>query len=308
MKKITKQPKTLVMVLIMAIALALLVFDIVWIYTQVKKAYLTQGSGVELNNVELNSTEKVSNDKNDKQSFTLRGFFINKDVSACGYYSDGKNIFFEDNIIENADLETFDIVGLTNDSYLSCFKEEYTRDKNFVYSFGRKIEGADQNTFELLNRVYAKDKNFVYSFGRKIDGADSDTFKVLGDYYAKDKNSAYCDRKKMDPSVDINSFQSLDYNYAKDKNSVYKHGLKIDRDVDSFIIINSMYSKDNLGVYFEADFVPLEKIEGADPHTFEVVYQKNSNGYIINEYAKDKNNVYRDGQLIEGADPKTYKP
>lgn len=279
MKKITKQPKTLVMVLIMAIALALLVFDIVWIYTQVKKAYLTQGSGVELNNVELNSTEKVSNDKNDKQSFTLRGFFINKDVSACGYYSDGKNIFFEDNIIENADLETFDIVGLTNDSYLSCFKEEYTRDKNFVYSFGRKI-----------------------------DGADSDTFKVLGDYYAKDKNSAYCDRKKMDPSVDINSFQSLDYNYAKDKNSVYKHGLKIDRDVDSFIIINSMYSKDNLGVYFEADFVPLEKIEGADPHTFEVVYQKNSNGYIINEYAKDKNNVYRDGQLIEGADPKTYKP
>ena len=65
---------------------------------------------------------------------------------------------------------------------------------------GRKIEGADPETFQIIsddgNMRYAKDKNFVYIYLKdgecmKVIGADPETFEVLEFPYAKDKKDAY---------------------------------------------------------------------------------------------------------------------
>ena len=48
----------------------------------------------------------------------------------------------------------------------------YDKDENNVYYDGEIIEGADPETFKYLRLGYAKDKNNVYYDGKIIKGAD----------------------------------------------------------------------------------------------------------------------------------------
>jgi hypothetical protein len=100
-------------------------------------------------------------------------------------------------------------------------------------------------------------------------------------------------------------------------------------DIDTFVIINDKYAKDNKNVYIRSQIV-----SGADPDTFEVLswrYSRDKNfGYHYGEklldshgnsfevisdktmgwndyYAKDDQSVYMLGKRIEGADPSSFK-
>lgn len=54
-----------------------------------------------------------------------------------------------------------------------------------------KIEGANPNTFMVLNKIYAKDKNSVYCNGIKMNISDVESFEITGGDTAKDKNYEY---------------------------------------------------------------------------------------------------------------------
>ncbi|MDH5441993.1 MAG: DKNYY domain-containing protein [Candidatus Nomurabacteria bacterium] len=42
----------------------------------------------------------------------------------------------------------------------------------------QKLRRVDIKSLEIINNSYAKDKNFVYQFNKRIQGADPDTFVV----------------------------------------------------------------------------------------------------------------------------------
>ena len=61
-----------------------------------------------------------------------------------------------------------------------------------------KVEGVDLQTFEILaNEDYAKDKNNVYFYGRKLEGADSESFEILVDRFSRDKKNIYFCKEKI---------------------------------------------------------------------------------------------------------------
>ena len=163
--------------------------------------------------------------------------------------------------VKNVDLGTFKVLN-----------DKYAKDvKNVYFSGNKSFEDVDAGTFEVLPEDYSKDKNNVYSpengWIQRVNGANPKTIKVLNQFYLKDdKNVFFNDEKIL--GADANSFIALDKEngYAKDKNSVYYFG---------------------------------QKVEGANPKTFEVI----SDG----EYSKDDKNVYASGEIIKGADPKTFR-
>ena len=98
------------------------------------------------------------------------------------------------------------------------------KDKNNVYYQGTKIQGADPNTFDVLENGYFKDKNNVYFYEDKIKGADTKTFESLKYGYSKDKKNVYYQGKKMQ-GADPKTFETNEgYEEAEDKNHKYLRG------------------------------------------------------------------------------------
>jgi hypothetical protein len=125
---------------------------------------------------------------------------------------DGKNVFFDNELIPAADPATFEIVELS-----SGVPTEYQKDKNTVYFCGddcnpvitgggipAPVSGADPATFDSLPGAqftsFAGDHEHVYYYGKIVYGADPKTFALLcvpGSVYgavclfAKDEKKVY---------------------------------------------------------------------------------------------------------------------
>ncbi|WP_219006927.1 DKNYY domain-containing protein [Aquimarina litoralis] len=81
------------------------------------------------------------------------GFFEDK-----GLVKIDDQIYYQSNIIENADIATFEEI-----------EAGYTKDKNAVYFLGKVIEGADTNTFRYNTSSYTfSDKNHIYEIGKIV--------------------------------------------------------------------------------------------------------------------------------------------
>ena len=190
--------------------------------------------------------------------------------------------------------------------------ENYFRDKNNVYyenelyKMGlKKIEGADRNSFEILNSEFSKDKNNVYYYGNKMKGISPDGFEFVGNefifenredfiFFLKDKNNVYYLKGKIGKEkyeiIPLN-FDSKTFKYSN--NGFYE-------------LINSNYTsyfQDKNGVYYFdglAKLTPnniLSKVENADIPSF-VQYMAG--------YAKDKNKVYCGTKEVKGADVESF--
>ena len=103
------------------------------------------------------------------------------------YSKDNKNVFYNENKIPNADVNSF--VALDQ-------KIGYAKDKNSVYYSGTKIENANVKTFKVISTeslYFFKDDKNVYAAEKVIKGADPQTFKDIPGTinYARDKNNLY---------------------------------------------------------------------------------------------------------------------
>ncbi len=141
--------------------------------------------------------------------------------SLDSYYLDKNNVYYNRNIIKDANVNTFKYINIFN-----------AKDKNNVYYKGKTINNADPSTFTMLNYYdndyydycygYAKDKNNVYYEGKMISSVDSDTFVRLGDYFSKDKNNVYDRNNNIIQGADLKTF-NVDSGKAEDKNFYYSY-------------------------------------------------------------------------------------
>ena len=138
-------------------------------------------------------------------------------------------------------------------------------------------------TFEVLNSPYsssiyfAKDKNNVYYQNKKINGIVADGFEQIQSNFIKDKNRLY----KIDEDEEKNEIKLIPINEKVN--------------LENFEEIGGNYYKDDKNLYYfgENEF---KKIEGADPNSFK--YDNENHTFI----AKDKNNVYFEGEKVKGID------
>ena len=187
--------------------------------------------------------------------------------------------------------------------------KSYIEDKNDVYWRNLPLHVSDRESFTFVKKKndildWAKDKNYVYCLWRnskesnivRATIADYDSFEAIDMYYARDKVQVYyCDT--ILPGADPSSFIKIGYELYRDTKSVYYRGKKVCDYTASFKDFLYNYITDGCQVYY-LGYKVAKVLEGADVSTFE----------IMDGYAKDKNHVYLHGEIVEGADPKTFKP
>ncbi|KXB60200.1 cell wall-binding repeat protein [Leptotrichia wadei] len=233
---------------------------------------------------------------------------------------DDKNLYLFEYKLYGIDAKTFEKISsnIVKDKNGLYFLEDIEKENENIEIKTRKIniKGLDLKTFERIDDYYYKDKNNVYydldNNLYTIKNADLATFEVLNSpysssiYFAKDKNNVYYQNKKINGIV-ADGFEQIQSNFIKDKNRLYK----IDEDeekneiklipinekvnLENFEEIGGNYYKDDKNLYYfgENEF---KKIEGADPNSFK--YDNENYTFI----AKDKNNVYFEGEKVKGID------
>lgn len=273
------------------------------------------------------------------------GKLVNKEksdsyfISSSGQisYCQGGNWFELGSTHMEADAVTFKVLST-----------EIAKDKNFIFYRGNPQKQVDKNSFFIeheipKDRYYAyvtSDRKL-----RKIEGADSKTFEYLigNSAWAKDKDHYFYFLKKL--LVDRKSFAIVNKAFSEDKDSIYmatesgdfKAVFKNEGDVKA---INDQYMKSQNVLYYLAyhpdpkllvnSFDSIVKVRTIDndiicvnnqilSHGKKFEYAKvDANSFqlygtdqdqVKNDlYAKDINNVYYDGKVIQGADVNTYKP
>jgi|GEM_PF-5468920 len=113
--------------------------------------------------------------------FFVKSYDVDFQLINCHYAKDITNVYSGDNIIDEADPESFEII----DKRWQC-------DKNNFYHGGQVMDYVDFETFQILELNYSKDKNKVYYGRQEIEYADPNTFEVNSNtHYASDKNRRY---------------------------------------------------------------------------------------------------------------------
>ena len=153
--------------------------------------------------------------------------------------------------------------------------EEFGTDCNYAYFRAKRIKESDGPSFKILDYWYQKDKNHVYYNQNIIEGADPLTFSSPNtDYdnnmqssYAEDKNDFYYKDKSLHV-VNKKGFKQFFYGFDQlwgiDGNHYYYQEKRCNiADPKSFIILDGIYAKDKLKVYYKNTI-----LEGADASSF----------------------------------------
>ena len=261
------------------------------------------------------------NDKDDKMEFEKlvganpKTFEIIDDYFA----RDDKNLYIFGYKLDGIDPKTFETLNyeMIKDKNGVYFLENISEENENSEIKVKKLDskGIDLKSFKNVDNsdYYFKDKNGVYYENsenlHKIENVDLKTFEALDYDFAKDKNSVYYENKKLN-EIDASSFEKIEFNFIKDKNGLYKIDKNDENDEIKLIPINEKvnlknfekaggnYYKDDKNLYYfgENEF---KKIDGSDPNSFE--YDNENYTFI----AKDKNNVYFDGEKVKGIDVKS---
>ena len=227
---------------------------------------------------------------------------------------DDKNVYFLDKKLKGIDAKTFEEISFNIVKDKNGLHILLNSDDSGIKTRNLKISGLDLKTFKKLENGYYKDKNNIYydldNNLSAIKNADLATFEVLNSpysssiYFAKDKNNVYYQNKKIDGLV-ADGFEQIQSNFIKDRNGIYKFeedenekSLKITPinakiDFKNLKELDWKYFGDDKNIYYfdENDF---KKLDNADVNSFKRIE--------YTSFFKDKNNVYYDGEKVEGID------
>ena len=168
------------------------------------------------------------------------------------------------------------------------------------YEIKSKVKDVDIESFEplkedreLIGDYYAKDNKYVYFYGKKLKDVLPEGFETVKENYVKDSKNVYKIEAEITDSIPISSDNKINTK----KISLDGLDVKTFRALENSKDVTSIdYFVDKNNIYYA--YENLEKIQGADKNSFEVL------SYYI---AKDKNNVYYNGKKMENVDSKSFK-
>ncbi|SHI66845.1 DKNYY family protein [Aquimarina spongiae] len=234
-------------------------------------------------------------------------------VLGIDYAKDKENAYFKSRVIDfGIDVPSFRVL----EGYVPL-------DKNHVYVLvdayaylddtktGFKIlEDADPDTYEQLNYDFARDKNVIFRNNEKLTEIDHESFEIINGEFCKDQDGVYHYRyqKPLQKIDNINDHEvvSLTSYCIRDNQNLFFHLGSIQyEDTDEIASIpfedpkqitffeEKKWLKVGNKMYYEGEIH-----SEVDASSFEEV------GY---GYAKDAKHVFFLGEIIDGADPGTFK-
>ena len=188
----------------------------------------------------------------------------------------------------------------------SIVNAEYLKENGEIYyqmpyyEIKSKVKDVDIESFEalredrgLIGDYYAKDNKNVYLYGKKLKDVLPEGFETVKENYVKDSKNVYKIEAEITDSIPISSDNKINTK----KISLDGLDVKTFRALENGKDVTSIdYFVDKNNIYYA--YENLEKIQGADKNSFEV---------LGNYIAKDKNNVYYNGKKMENVDSKSFK-
>lgn len=240
---------------------------------------------------------------------------INQDSITVNDMRNDKKDIFE---IGGVDIESFEEIPAVNCDIV------YTKDKNNVYYIGKKVEGANPNTFIIYKEYFGRDLHHIYAQDKAIKGEkiqrikltnwfkssenvyflneitplNTKTFEIIEggfDLFSRDDKFVYFKNIQME-DADPETFKVMDEYFAADKNNFYHESYgKINGTSDKHLVLLGSYFKDSVSVFSYKG----EMLSQYDSKSFKVFQQA--------PYTKDKNGVYHNDVLIPEADVDTFQ-
>ena len=195
----------------------------------------------------------------------------------------------------------------SNQFYFQKDKVVYVISGNFFSVGGRDIEGADPETFEVLDNTYARDKNYVYFLDRKIDNLSPIQVAAVPAFIA--------------PNLKPEKYPSS-YLLKTPESVYYMDTLIVGATPDTIEALWGLYFRDAHNLYYSSDIItPINgEISSVDSVQTQYLRMANAMYYkgnklnanpstfiLINDkYSKDHQSVYYDGVNLKGVDAPSF--
>lgn len=203
---------------------------------------------------------------------------------------------------------------LTSLFFSSCNTGYDIEDKKVTYTYWHEGMGFSATTFEVLDADYKSfkeissapafgvDKTQAFYKGLVINNSDGKSFQPLEGGFSKDSKRVFYMYQSI-RNADSKSFQVINKGpFSYDDHNIYFYWKSIGaKDINSFEVIDALGAKDNQYYYktsIAGDSLHIGKYPIKDKNTFQL---------LDHRYSKDKFQVYFDGEIVQGADSKTFE-
>ena len=238
-------------------------------------------------------------------------------LNVSGFAKDKNGIYYQGDFIK-IDTTGFRVVGFISHYYKPSdyWEEPIWRTYKQAFRGKKQINISDPATFESVSTCYFKDKNYLYYYDRKVEGADVATLqKELADEeFVSDKNNTYYRGKPFIYKGE--RVQQVSNNIYKTATHVLRYNLEYDEerakdyfiefpdyfDIPTLRRLNDFYLIDKNHLYYDENSYPLEDKDLRVP----IPKENLSKIKLFEVLVTDGNKVYRGKKPLSGYDAVTF--
>ena len=247
--------------------------------------------------------------KPDMASFAL--------LDVLGFAKDKNGIYYQGDLIK-IDTTGFRVVGVIShyDKQSNYWEEPIWRTYKKAFRGTKQINISDPATFETVSICYFKDKNYLYYYDQKVEGADVATLQkdLANGEFVSDKNNTYYQGKpfiykgERVQQVSNNIYKTtthvLRYNAEYDKERAEDYFVELPDyfDIPTLRRLNDFYLIDKNHLYYDENSYPL----GDEDLRVPIPKENLSKIKLFEVLVTDGNKVYRGKKPLYDYDAVTF--
>ena len=244
--------------------------------------------------------------KPDMASFAILGSGLAKDKNGIYYQGDFIKI----------DTTGFRVVDVIRDKQSDYREESIWRTYKKAFRGKKQINISDPATFESVSTCYFKDKNYLYYYDQKVEGADVATLQKerANEEFVSDKLNTYYQGKpfiykgervqQVSNLIYKTTTHVLRYNGGYDKERAEDYFVELPDyfDIPTLRRLNDFYLIDKNHLYYDENSYPLENKDLRVP----IPKENLSKIKLFKVFVTDGDKLYRGKELLSGYDVATF--
>ena len=249
--------------------------------------------------------------KPDMASFAILGSGLAKDKNGIYYQGDFIKI----------DTTGFRVVDVIRDKQSDYREEPIWRTYKQAFRGTKQINISDPATFESVSTCYFKDKNYLYYYDQKVEGADVADVATLqqnlanGEFVSDKLNTYYKGKPFIYKGERVQQVSNLIYKttthvlrynggYDQERAEDYFVELPDYFDIPTLRRLNDSYLIDKNHLYYDESSYPLEDKDLRVPIAKEDLSKIKN---LFEVFVTDGNKIYRGKEPLSGYDVATFR-
>ena len=236
-------------------------------------------------------------------------------ILESGLAKDKNGIYYQGDLIK-IDTTGFRVVDVIRDKQSDYREEPIWRTYKKAFRGTKQINISDPATFETVSFCYFKDKNYLYYYDQKVEGADVATLQknLANGEFVSDKDNTYYQGKPFIYKGE--RVQQVSNNIYKTTTHVLRYNVGYDQeraedcfvelpsyfDIPTLRRLNDFYLIDKNHLYYDENSYPL----GDEDLRVPIPKENLSKIKLFEVFVTDGNKLYREKEPLSGYDAATF--